>query len=96
MIRAAVLGRDVSKSRSPAIHNAAYRALGLEGTFEAISIDGDGFVKLVTELGASGYQYVNVTIPHKAAAAALATTRSAMARESHDRARRSYRRARYS
>jgi shikimate dehydrogenase len=80
VIRAAVLGRDVSKSRSPAIHNAAYRALGLEGTFEAISVDADGFGKLVTDLGASGYQYVNVTIPHKAAAAALATTRSAMVR----------------
>ena len=27
IIRAAVLGADVSKSRSPAIHNAAFRAL---------------------------------------------------------------------
>jgi shikimate dehydrogenase len=80
VIRAAVLGRDVSRSRSPAIHNAAYRALGLEGIFEAISVDGDGFAKLVTQLGAKGYEYVNVTIPHKAAAAALATTRSAMVR----------------
>ena len=31
MIRAAVLGADVSKSRSPAIHNAAFRALGVDG-----------------------------------------------------------------
>ena len=31
MIRAAVLGGDVSKSRSPAIHRAAFRALGVEG-----------------------------------------------------------------
>ena len=80
MIRAAVLGQDVSKSRSPAIHNAAYRALGLEGNFEAMSVDAAGFESLVADLGARGYQYVNVTIPHKAAAAALATTRSAMAR----------------
>jgi shikimate dehydrogenase len=80
VIRAAVLGRDVSKSRSPAIHHAAYRALGREGSFEALSVDGDGFARLVRELGARGYQYVNVTIPHKAAAAALATTRSATVR----------------
>ena len=35
MIRAAVLGADVSKSRSPAIHNAAFRALGIEGEYVA-------------------------------------------------------------
>ena len=39
MIRAAVLGADVSKSRSPAIHNAAFRALGIEGEYVAHSVD---------------------------------------------------------
>ena len=39
MIRAAVLGADVSKSRSPAIHNAAFRALGLEGEYVAVSVE---------------------------------------------------------
>jgi shikimate dehydrogenase len=80
LIRAAVLGQDVSKSRSPAIHQAAYKALGLEGTFEALSVDAAGFASLVALLGARGYGYLNVTIPHKAAAAALAVTRSAMVR----------------
>jgi shikimate dehydrogenase len=80
VIHAAVLGADVSRSRSPAIHRAAYKALGIEGRFEAISIDGPGFAALVAELGSRGYRYVNVTIPHKGAAAALATTRSAMVR----------------
>jgi shikimate dehydrogenase len=80
MIQAAVLGGDVSKSRSPAIHHAAYRALGMKGRYEAISVDAAGFSDLVAELGARGFAYLNVTIPHKAAAAALATTRSAMVR----------------
>ena len=80
MIRAAVLGQDVSKSRSPAIHLAAYKALGLEGTFEALSVDVAGFAGLVRALGARGYGYLNVTIPYKGAAAALAATRSAMVR----------------
>lgn len=80
MIRAAVLGSDVSKSRSPAIHRAAYKALGIEGNFEALSVDAAGFAALVSELGQRGYAYANVTIPHKGAAAALATTRSAMVR----------------
>ena len=80
MIRAAVLGQDVSKSRSPAIHRAAYQALGLEGTFEALSVEAAGFAGLVQALGQRGYGYLNVTIPHKGAAAALADTRSAMVR----------------
>jgi shikimate dehydrogenase len=80
VIRAAVLGSDVSKSRSPAIHNAAYRALGVEGQFEALSVDAEQLPRLVRDLGARGYRYANVTIPHKAAAAALATTRSAFVR----------------
>jgi shikimate dehydrogenase len=72
MIRAAVLGSDVSKSRSPAIHNAAFRALGLEGEYVARSVDAAGFGPLVAKLRAEGYRYLNVTIPHKDAAAALA------------------------
>jgi shikimate dehydrogenase len=75
MIRAAVLGADVSKSRSPAIHNAAFRALGVAGTYEAISVDAAGFRAAVGALHAGGYRYVNVTIPHKGAAAALANQR---------------------
>ncbi|MES1166180.1 MAG: NAD(P)-dependent oxidoreductase [Verrucomicrobiota bacterium] len=74
MIRAAVLGADVSKSRSPAIHNAAYRALGIDGHYEAINVDAAGFDALARRLRESGYRYLNVTIPHKAAAAALADT----------------------
>lgn len=80
MIHAAVLGADVSKSRSPAIHHAAFRALGLEGRYEAISVAPSELDAVVADLGARGFTYLNVTIPHKGAAAALATTRSAMVR----------------
>jgi len=72
MIRAAVLGSDVSKSRSPAIHNAAFKALGVEGEYVARSVDAAGFGALVRQLRADGYRYLNVTIPHKEAAAQLA------------------------
>ena len=71
MIRAAVIGADVSKSRSPAIHNAAFRALGIDGEYVARSVDADGFPRLVRQLRADGYRYLNVTIPHKEAAAQL-------------------------
>jgi shikimate dehydrogenase len=77
LINAAVLGADVSKSRSPVIHQAAYRALGVEGRYQALSVDAAGFDALVARLRAGGFRYLNVTIPHKAAAAALATSSSA-------------------
>jgi len=82
VIRAAVLGVDVSKSRSPAIHNAAFRALGIEGEYGAISVAAAGFPALVADLRAQGYRYLNVTIPHKAAAFALANSRGPEARVS--------------
>jgi shikimate dehydrogenase len=75
MIRAAVLGADVSKSRSPAIHNAAFRALGVEGEYGAFSVEPRRFRALVGELRRSGYRYLNVTIPHKKKAADLADRR---------------------
>ena len=80
MIRAAVLGADVSKSRSPVIHQAAFAALGVEGRYEAFSVDGRGFRPLVRRLIDEGYRYLNVTIPHKRAAAALSTAASPLVR----------------
>jgi len=82
VIRAAVLGADVSKSRSPAIHNAAFRALGVDGEYGAISVAPAGFDALVADLRAQGYRYLNVTIPHKAAAFALADQHGPEARVS--------------
>jgi len=82
MIRAAVLGMDVSKSRSPAIHNAAFRALGVDGEYGAVSVAPEAFVARVADLRAQGYRYLNVTIPHKAAAFALADRHGPEARVS--------------
>src|SRR5258708_4750800 len=76
MIRAAVLGQDVRKSRSPAIHEAAYAALRIKGTYQALSVDARDFRELVEKLAGDGFRYVNVTIPHKLAAARMAHVRS--------------------
>ncbi len=80
IIRAAVLGGDVSKSRSPVIHQAAFKLLGVTGSYDHFSVDARGFRPLVRRLFRDGYAYVNVTIPHKRRAAELATTRSATVR----------------
>ena len=72
ILRAAVFGADVSKSRSPAIHNAAFRALGVEGEYGAFSVEARQFRNMVRRLRLEGYRYLNVTIPHKTTAADLA------------------------
>jgi len=72
--RLAVLGYPVSHSRSPAMQNAALEALGLdhEWSYGAIEVPPEGFEEQVRKLAAGDYAGVNVTVPHKAAALALA------------------------
>jgi shikimate dehydrogenase len=73
----AVAGWPVAHSRSPAMHNAAFRALGLDGwLYLRLPLRPEDFVAAVRALPASGYRGLNVTIPHKQAALAIADTRS--------------------
>jgi shikimate dehydrogenase len=68
-----VIGHPVAHSRSPAMQNAALGALGLEDwAYRAIDAAPDAFEMTVRELASVGYAGVNVTVPHKAAALALA------------------------
>jgi shikimate dehydrogenase len=72
--RLAVVGYPVGHSRSPAMQTAALAALGLGGEWEygAIEVAPEGFEERVRELAADEYAGVNVTVPHKEAALALA------------------------
>jgi shikimate dehydrogenase len=83
MPRLAVLGFPVGHSRSPAMHNAALAALGMDGewSYEAIEVAPADFEALVGEMAAEGFAGANVTIPHKEAALALAALPSDAARE---------------
>jgi len=73
MAKLAVLGHPVSHSRSPAMQNAALAALGLEDwSYKAIDAAPEAFEMTVKELAEVGYAGVNVTVPHKQAALALA------------------------
>jgi shikimate dehydrogenase len=81
MMRLAVLGHPVSHSRSPAMQNAALAAAGLDDwKYEAIDIAPEGFEELVREMPGRGFAGVNVTVPHKEAALALADQASEAAR----------------
>jgi shikimate dehydrogenase len=65
------------------MHNAALAELGLadEWSYEAIEVAVDGFEALVRSLPDKGFAGVNVTIPHKLAALAVADSASPAARE---------------
>ena len=74
--KAAVLGSPVSHSRSPQLHLAAYRALGLDGwTYERIECTGDQLPSLMASLGPE-WVGVSVTMPGKFAALRFADERT--------------------
>lgn len=78
---AGVLGWPVAHSRSPAIHNAAYEALGLDWRYLRLPVPPRRFDETVRALGRSGYRGANVTVPHKLAALSAALDVSPAARE---------------
>ena len=83
MKRLAVLGQPIAHSRSPRMHNAALRELGLAGEwgYEAIELAPEEFADGVRRLIGEGFVGANVTIPHKQAALRLADRASAAASE---------------
>jgi shikimate dehydrogenase len=81
-MRLGVCGWPVAHSRSPAMHNAALAAAGLDGwRYQLLPLPPELFAETVRALPAAGFRGVNVTIPHKEAALALADTASEAARE---------------
>jgi shikimate dehydrogenase len=80
MVLAGVLGHPVAHSRSPAMHNAAFRELGLDWHYVKLPVPPELFDETVRALPGSGYGGANVTIPHKPDALALADFASGAAR----------------
>lgn len=66
-----VLGDPVRHSLSPAMHNAALAAMGLDGVYLALPAPAAELEAVVAGLAAVGCRGLNVTLPHKQAVAAL-------------------------
>ena len=65
--RAAVLGSPISHSLSPALHNAAYLSLGIEGKYDAVEVKSgelDAFMKQVREANVNWIGF-SLTMPLK-------------------------------
>jgi shikimate dehydrogenase len=70
-MRAAVLGRPVTHSLSPLLHRAAYAALGLDWTYDALDVGAEDLPDLLAGLGAE-WRGFSVTMPCKQAAVDVA------------------------
>ncbi|HUR52026.1 MAG TPA: shikimate dehydrogenase [Mycobacteriales bacterium] len=78
-MRAAVLGSPVGHSLSPLLHRAAYRALGLDWTYEALEVDGGGLTSFLDGLDAT-WAGLSLTMPLKQAVLPLLATSDALVR----------------
>jgi shikimate dehydrogenase len=64
-LRFAVIGSPVEHSRSPAMHRAAFAALGMPHTYEKLETPEADLPRRLQELRDGTFAGLNVTIPHK-------------------------------
>lgn len=64
-MRFAVIGSPVAQSKSPAMHGAAFRALGMAHTYERIETSAEELKDRVDALRRGEFAGLNVTVPHK-------------------------------
>jgi shikimate dehydrogenase len=75
----ALLGYPVEHSRSPAMHNAAFAAAGLDLVYLAFAVPPGELAAAVRGIRALGLRGANVTVPHKQAIIAYLDTVSPLA-----------------
>jgi shikimate dehydrogenase len=66
-----IIGWPVSHSLSPAIHNAAFAAAGLDWAYLPLPVGPESLRPALTGLAPLGFAGANVTMPHKTEAAEL-------------------------
>jgi shikimate dehydrogenase len=76
----AIFGDPVEHSMSPAMHNAAYAALGMNRAYVAFHVIPQHFRDALRAIRALGIAGVNLTVPHKERTARLLTHLSTEAR----------------
>ena len=62
-----IIGDPVAHSRSPAMHNAAFAALGLDWVYVPLPVEAADVGAAVAAVRALGLAGINVTVPHKEA-----------------------------
>ncbi len=63
-----IIGDPIEHTMSPAIHNAAFQAMGLDYVYVSFGVKGEGLKQAIEGMRALGMRGMSVTIPHKVAA----------------------------
>lgn len=79
-LRFAVLGSPIAHSKSPAMHHAAMRALGMPHTYEKLETSLEDLPLRVDELRRGAFAGLNVTVPYKSKVLAFVDEVDASAR----------------
>jgi shikimate dehydrogenase len=77
----AVYGHPIRQSASPAMHNAAFAALGLNWRYLAFDVAPDELRAALDGAAAMGFAGVNLTVPHKLLAVGIVNELAPCARE---------------
>ena len=75
MRRAGIIGWPVKHSLSPVLHGYWLKAYGIDGEMVRLPAEPENFAAEISRVRGLGFAGVNVTVPHKEAAFAIATTR---------------------
>ncbi|QQR90784.1 MAG: shikimate dehydrogenase [Myxococcales bacterium] len=76
-----IFGYPVGHSKSPAMHNAAFRKLGMDALYLPYSVPSERLAEAFDALRMLGMRGVNLTVPHKEAALPLLDELSEAARQ---------------
>lgn len=69
---AGVIGWPIAHSLSPRLHSYWLEAHGIDGAYIPLAVKREDFARVIKSLRMSGFRGVNVTVPHKEAAFAIA------------------------
>src|SRR5262245_11814769 len=80
---AGVIGWPLTYTRSPDLHNAAYRALGIDASYGAFPVAEERLADAIQGARALGFMGLNVTVPHKSAVLPFCEGMDIMTRRLH-------------
>ena len=66
-LRFALLGHPVKHSLSPVMHEASFRALGIDASYDCMDVAPEALGACLATCRREGYAGLNVTVPHKTA-----------------------------